>query len=97
MTDHIHMLLVGNNSDANIKKCLEMFKQKTGYFLSKNYPDIKWQKDFYDHILRSKENIDIHIKYVLNNPVRAGIVEFWKQYKYKGSTVYDLSEWAANW
>ena len=97
MTDHIHMLLSGNDSEANIKRCLEMFKQKTGYFLSKNYPDIKWQKDYYDHILRSKENLDIHIKYVLNNPVRAGIVEFWKQYKYKGSTVYDLNEWAANW
>ena len=97
MPDHVHMILAGNDFDANIKKCLEMFKQKTGYSLSKNYPHIKWQKDYYDHILRSKENLDVHIKYILNNPVRAGIVEHWKQYLFKGSTVYDLNEWAENW
>jgi REP-associated tyrosine transposase len=89
MPDHFHLLIAGDDAYANIKKCLEMFKQKTGYFLSKNYPDIKWQKDYYDHILRSKENLDVHIKYVLNNPVRSGITNHWKQYPYKGSTTYD--------
>lgn len=97
MPDHIHMSLAGNDSKANIKKCLEMFKQKTGFWLSKNHPEIKWQKDYYDHILRSNEKLDVHIKYILNNPVRAGLVEYWKQYPLKGSTVYDLNEWAANW
>lgn len=97
MPDHAHMTLVGNNSDADMKKCLKMFKQKTGYWLSQNKLDIKWQKDYYDHILRSEENLDIHIKYILNNPVRAGMVNFWKQYPYKGSTVYDLNEWSEIW
>jgi putative transposase len=97
MPDHVHVILAGNDSDANIKKSLEMFKQKTGFWLSQNHSDVRWQKDYYDHILRSKENLDVNIKYILNNPVRAGIVEHWKQYLFKGSTVYDLNEWAANW
>jgi len=97
MPDHTHLTLTGDNSNSDIKKCLDMFKQKTGYWLSKNYSEIKWQKDYYDHILRSKENLDIHIKYILNNPVRAGLVEFWKQYPFKGSTIYDLDQWASNW
>jgi hypothetical protein len=54
---------------------------------------IKWQKDYYDHILRKKENLNIHIKYILNNPVRAGLVDYWKQYPYKGSTLYNLENW----
>jgi len=97
MPDHVHLTLAGNDSSSNIKKCLDMFKQKTGFWLSQNNPDIKWQKDYYDHILRSKENLDVHIKYILNNPVRAGLVEYWKQYPFKGSTVYNLNEWASNW
>lgn len=97
MPDHAHLTLTGDKSDSDIKKCLDMFKQKTGYWFSKNNSCISWQKDYYDHILRSKENLDIHIKYILNNPVRAGIVDYWKQYPFKGSTIYNLEEWASNW
>ena len=97
MPDHMHLTLVGNDSKSNMKKCLEMFKQKTGYWLGKNFPEIKWQKDYYDHILRKQENLDINIKYILNNPVRAGLVDYWNQYPFKGSTVYNLDEWSKIW
>ncbi|MGD8305223.1 MAG: transposase [Ignavibacteria bacterium] len=97
MPDHVHMTLAGNKSDSNIKKCLGMFKQKTGYWLGKNHSDFKWQKDYYDHILRSKENLDIHIKYILNNPVRTGLVEYWHQYLFKGSTIYNFNKWSKMW
>ena len=93
MPDHMHLVIAGNDSKSNGKNCLEMFKQKTGYWLGRNFPEIKWQKDYYDHILRKKENLDTHINYILNNPVRAGIVDYWKEYQYKGSTIYNLNEW----
>ncbi|MDZ7623878.1 MAG: hypothetical protein U5J96_05445 [Ignavibacteriaceae bacterium] len=70
-----------------------MFKKKTGFWLYKNKPDYKWQKDYYDHILRKEEDLETLIKYILNNPVRIGLVENWKLYKFKGSTVYNLDEW----
>ena len=97
MPDHVHLTLSGNDSSSNIKKCIDMFKQKTGFWFGQNHPDVKWQKDYYDHILRSKENLDIHIKYILNNPVRASLVENWKHYPFKGSTIYNLYEWSSNW
>lgn len=97
MPEHSHLTLTGNDEKSEIKGCIDMFKQKTGYWLSKNHPEIKWQKDYYDHILRSKENLDFHIKYILNNPVRAGLVDYWKEYPYKGSTVYNLDDWASSW
>ncbi|MCZ2267861.1 MAG: transposase [Ignavibacteriales bacterium] len=93
MPDHLHLVLAGNEPDSNIKKCLEMFKQKTGFYLSKSKANVSWQKDYYDHILRSEENLEIHLKYILNNPVRAGMVNYWKKYPYIGSTVYNLCEW----
>lgn len=97
MPDHVHMVLTGSSSGSSIKKCLEMFKQKTGYWMRKNYSESRWQKDYYDHVLRKEDNLDIHIKYILNNPVRAGLVEYWKQYPYKGSTIYELSKWSDDW
>lgn len=93
MPDHLHLVLGGNKSNSNVKKCLEIFKQKTGFYLSKNEADIKWQKDYYDHILRSEESLEVHIKYFLNNPVRMGIADYLKKYPFKGSTVYNLNEW----
>jgi len=93
MPNHVHLLLAGNNSNSNVKKCLNMFKQKSGYYLGKYHPEIKWQKDYYDHILRGEDNLDIQIKYILNNPVRAGLVDYWKKYLFKGSTIYSLNEW----
>lgn len=93
MPDHVHLVLGGNNSNSNVKKSLEMFKQKSGFYLSKNTKSIHWQKGYYDHILRSDESLEVQLKYILNNPVRAGFVDYWKKYPFKGSTIYNLIEW----
>jgi REP element-mobilizing transposase RayT len=93
MADHSHIILSGDEVTSNCKKCFDKIKQKTGFWLSKNLKDVKWQKDYYDHILRSNENLYVQVKYILNNPVRAGLVNFWKKYPYKGSTVYNFDEW----
>jgi len=93
MPDHLHIIVKGNRKDSNIKKGIEIFKQKTGYWLSKNLLNIKWQKDYYDHIIRNEEDIQNQIKYILNNPVRTKIVKNWKEYPYKGSTIYNLEKW----
>ena len=74
MPNHVHILLSGNNPKVDIKKCLESFKQKTGFWLYEHKKEIKWQKDYYDHILRSEDNLIVYTKYILNNPVRASLV-----------------------
>ena len=93
MPDHFHTIITGNGPEANLKTCMDKYKQKTGYWLSKNITDRKWQKDYYDHILRDEENLEIQVKYILNNPVRAGLVDNWKDYPFKGSTIFKLNEW----
>ena len=91
MPDHVHLIVSGNRKDSNVKKSIELFKQKTGYWLSQNLPKFKWQKDYYDHIIRNDEDIQNQIRYILNNPVRANLKDDWKEYPYKGSTVYNLN------
>ena len=39
-----------------------------------------WQPESFDHVLRSSENLDAKISYLLDNPVRAGLVHKWTDY-----------------
>ena len=46
MPDHLHLILEGKLENADLWKAMVLFKQKTGFWLSKNKQAIKWQKDF---------------------------------------------------
>ena len=41
-----------------------------------------WQKDSFDHYVRTEREFENIISYILNNPVKAGLVEAWDQYPY---------------
>ena len=84
MPDHLHLLLIsGENSD--LIKFIRTYKQLTGYGYKKATGKALWQKSFYDHILRKEENIPQVIRYILENPVRKGIVEYFADYPLSGS------------
>lgn len=72
MPNHVHTLLRGESESADVLKAMREFKRKTGYWLARNQMSVHWQKDFYDHVLRGNEEIETHIRYLLNNPVRKG-------------------------
>jgi REP element-mobilizing transposase RayT len=39
-----------------------------------------WQEESFDHVLRSSEGLDAKVEYVLQNPVRKGLVKDWREY-----------------
>jgi predicted NAD/FAD-dependent oxidoreductase len=50
-----------------------------------------WQPSFYDHGVRSTEKIDDLVIYILNNPVRKGIVDNWEDYTWIGGSLMEES------
>lgn len=92
MPDHLHLLVEGKSLNADLQKAIVRFKQVTGYQLAQKQSLFKWQKDFYDHVMRKDEDVRKQVLYILNNPVRAGIVKTWTEYPFKGSTMYDLNK-----
>ena len=42
--------------------------------------DAVWQEESFDHVLRSSESLDAKIDYILQNPVRAGLVNVASEY-----------------
>ena len=93
MPDHIHLIIQGKNEKSDVIEVINMFKQRTGFWFYQNSKNIRWQKDYYDHIIRNEKDIGNQVNYILYNPVRKGLVNYWKEYKYKGSTVHNFDEW----
>jgi putative transposase len=89
MPDHQHLIVTGTSLQADVLNFIKMYKQKTGYWLSRNL-SAKWQKDFYDHVIRKEENLISIARYILDNPVRKGLVAHWDDYPFKGSVGCDL-------
>jgi REP element-mobilizing transposase RayT len=85
MPDHQHLIITGMNNEANLWKTIVTYKQKTGFWMSNLKPGMSWQKDFYDHVIRKREDLATQIRYILDNPVRKGLASVWHMDPYKGS------------
>ena len=93
MPDHCHFIIQGTAESADPLTAVKRFKQKSGYLLKHLFHRDIWQASYYDHILHSQDDLERQVRYILNNPVRKGIVSDWQSYPFKGSTVYNLDEW----
>ena len=51
-----------------------------------------WQPFGYEHILRADERVEVVARYILENPVRAGLARVVSEYPFVGSQVWDLKE-----
>jgi putative transposase len=92
MPDHLHLIIEGKSDRSDLWKMIVSFKQKTGFWLSQNAPEIQWQKDFYDHIHRTEDDLKKQIRYILENPLRKKLVSDWQIYPFKGSLDFNLDE-----
>jgi putative transposase len=76
MPDHVH-LLVCFPPEKILSRVVGLWKRG----LAKRHA-ISWQRNFFEHRLRNNENIQQKADYILENPVRAGLVEEWKDWPY---------------
>lgn len=90
MPDHLHLVLQGEEPRADAWGAMVEFKQHSGFWLSQQHPGVRWQKDFYDHVIRADEDLRSHLRYIANNPVRQRLVDDWASYPFTGSIGFDL-------
>ena len=41
-----------------------------------------WQREYFDYVMRNENDLSEKIKYVLNNPVKAGLVQNWRDWDF---------------
>jgi len=92
MPDHLHavlQLLASDDGQLAPTDLLTMmgefrsFTTRAGWRRGLRGP--LWQHDQYDRLLRGDEEFAIRCQYVLDNPVRKGLVEDWTLWPYSGS------------
>ena len=69
MSDHLHAIIAFPH-EPGMKTTLSNWKKFTAVKLG-----IEWQRDFFDHRLRSNEELIEKTDYILMNPVRKGLCE----------------------
>lgn len=92
MPDHLHLLVSGLEEQSNLKNFIKLYKQRSGFRFKKITHQNLWHLSYYDHILRKVEAVNDVIMYILNNPVRKGIVTDFKEYRYNGSFTINMHE-----
>ena len=81
MPDHLHLQLSPRN--GNLIDLINGWKSYTANLLRKiGLEGSCWQRSFYDHALRKDEDIQMVAEYIVNNPVRVGLVKKWEEYPY---------------
>ena len=94
MPDHFHLLVAGQSEDSLLNPLCIDANEATGYSWKhdRGHCTRLWQEGFHDRILRDKDPTEGVIRYILENPVRAGLVNDPREYPLLGATNYDVDE-----
>jgi putative transposase len=89
MPDHLHALLEAQSEQSDFQVFVKRFKQSTGFMYRQKAKEPLWQHGYHERILRNDEASPAVVRYILENPIRAGLVKTIGEYPFAGSGVYD--------
>jgi putative transposase len=92
MPDHLHLLIEGETESSDCLRFIARAKQCAGFYYAKTFSGRLWQRYGFEHVLRDDEITTVVARYILENPVRAGLVQSVEKYPYVGSKVYPLAD-----
>ena len=79
MPDHVHWLMQLGEVGV-LSSVVQRVKSRTSRFLRKAGYECEWQRGFHDHAVRKEEDLAGLARYVVANPVRAGLVRSVRTY-----------------
>jgi REP element-mobilizing transposase RayT len=87
MPDHVHLILTPliDERRQEIFSLIEIMRGNKGAAGRRINQQTRrdgavWQEESFDHVLRCSEGLDAKVEYVLQNPVRRGLVTDWREY-----------------
>jgi putative transposase len=92
MPDHVHLLAEGTLDECDLKRFAALAKQWSCYGYKARERVKLWQPSYYDHVLRDEESSLPFIRYIVENPVRSGLVRRPEDYPYLGTGPEPVSE-----
>ena len=92
MPDHLHALLTGRSESGDAGKAMAVFRRQSGFHYKRRCSRRLWQDGYFDRVLRKEEQTAVVVRYLLANPVRAGLVDDPGTYEHSGASDYTLAE-----
>jgi len=90
MPDHLHLLVEGTGAASDLRRFIKLAKQHSGFLYRRNHNQPLWQEGYDDRVLRNDEHTIDVARYILANPVRAGLVASPAEYPFSGSDVFPM-------
>ncbi|WP_426108448.1 REP-associated tyrosine transposase [Pseudomonas sp. TWR1-1-4] len=80
MPDHFHWLVELHNGD--LPRLMRITKSRSARTINavKGFHGALWQKGYFDRALRREDDLKAMARYIIANPLRAGLVEHIGQY-----------------
>jgi REP element-mobilizing transposase RayT len=92
MPDHVHFFCSPGLDSKSLSDFIGAWKQWTSKrVMTKLQRDGSlWQREFFDHLIRSNESYDQKWQYVVENPIRAGLATKASDWPWQGE-IFELS------
>ncbi|MEN9563618.1 MAG: hypothetical protein RIR73_1862 [Chloroflexota bacterium] len=95
MSNHCHVLIdqqdiqkpsapIDGKPYTSLSHAMRLLKGRTGYACAKllGRKGAFWQHESYDHVVRDEKEFTRILDYIVNNPVKAGLIEKWQDWSY---------------
>jgi REP element-mobilizing transposase RayT len=82
----------GRDENADLKAFITRMKQYTGFYFKKTFGRQLWQRYGYEHVIHHDEPTRAIIRYILENPIRAGLARTVADYRFIGSSEYTVEQ-----
>jgi putative transposase len=92
MPDHVHLLIAGADAEADFERFMKLAKQRSGWRHSRDTGQRLWRLGYHERVLRTDEATPDVIRYMVANPVQAGLVARAEDYPFWGSATYSRDE-----
>jgi len=93
MPDHVHLLTEWQSEDSDARRFITHAKQLSGFYFKKQFDGERlWQRYGFEHTLRANEPTLRVARYMLENPIRAGLIARAQDSPFLGSDVYTVEQ-----
>ena len=85
MPNHVHVLIATLESHS-LSSILHSWKSFTATSANKllGRTGTFWEREYFERRIRSQRHFDFAVRYILNNPVKAGLCQQFYQYRWTG-------------
>jgi REP element-mobilizing transposase RayT len=92
MPDHAHFLVHGTSDASDLRAFVKAAKQYSGFRYKREARKTLWQPSYHDRVLRAEEDTWSVARYIVENPLAAGLAQRVNDYPFLGSATVTKEE-----